>query len=116
MEFKTLAVFMFFIILSMTSPNAFIFADSWTNPSISKIRFDFTVAKDGSGSHMTVQEAVTAAPDNSGKRIYVLVKAGTYREVITVPATKPNICLIGEDASKTILTFDNYSGRKKPAY
>ena len=69
------------------------------------------VAADGSGTYKTIQEAINAAPDNSATTTQIFIKKGTYKEHIIVPVTKTNITLIGEDASSTILTFDNYASK-----
>lgn len=56
------------------------------------------VAKDGSGSHTTVQAAVNAAV--SGDTIQI--KSGTYSEQLSV--TKANIHLVGQSRDNTIIT------------
>lgn len=71
-----------------------------------------TVAQDGSGNYKTVQAAINAAPDSSAKTVEILIKPGTYKERIVVPKSKINITLIGEDAEKTILTWDDYASKK----
>lgn len=73
-----------------------------------------TVATDGTGDYITVQEAINAVPDNKQEYHYIYVKKGTYKEVITVPRNKDYIYLIGEDALTTVLTFDNYASRLRP--
>jgi pectinesterase len=70
------------------------------------------VAQDGSGNYKTVQAAINAVPDSSAKTVEILIKPGTYKERIVVPKSKINITLIGEDAEKTILTWDDYASRK----
>jgi PelA/Pel-15E family pectate lyase len=66
---------------------------------------DITVAADGSGDVLTVQEAIDRVPENNAKRVVVRIKPGTYRGQLRVPATKPFISLVGGDARRTILTF-----------
>ncbi|NUT48336.1 MAG: pectin esterase [Saccharothrix sp.] len=68
-----------------------------------------TVAADGTGRYRTVQEAVDAAPANSSARTVITIKAGTYRQVVTVPATKTNITFqgLGSSPSQTVLVFNN---------
>ncbi|WP_257670215.1 pectinesterase family protein [Parapedobacter tibetensis] len=78
------------------------------------IKADLVVAADGSGDFETVQEAINAAPTNSRSYCYIFIKAGTYKEVITIPHGKEYIYLIGEDVNKTILTYDNYAKRLRP--
>jgi pectinesterase len=65
-----------------------------------------TVAPDGSGDFKTVQAAVDAVPENNTSRVTIQIKPGTYKERITVPATKPFVTLRADDAATTVLTFD----------
>lgn len=73
-----------------------------------------TVAKDGSGDYLTVQAAIDAAPTGQTSPYRIFVKNGTYKELVTVPSNKPFIQLVGESVAKTIITFDNYSGKPMP--
>jgi pectinesterase len=73
-----------------------------------------SVAKDGSGDYTTVQAALNAVPSGNTEPVIISIKNGVYKEVITVDATKPFITLIGEDKSKTILTYDNHAGTVLP--
>jgi pectinesterase len=77
----------------------------------------YTVAADGSGTHTTVQAAITAAlASGSSTRAYILVKPGTYRELVCIkPAsgvTAIPVTLYGadSDASKVIIVYNNGSG------
>lgn len=70
------------------------------------------VAMDGSGDFRSVQAALDAIPSNSKEKVTVLVGPGTYKEVITVDATKNNIFLKGAGADRTILTYNNHAGTK----
>jgi pectinesterase len=67
---------------------------------------DAVVAADGSGTHKTVQEAINAAPQlaATGKTWTILVKPGTYSEVVYVQREKRYIRLIGENAETTKIT------------
>lgn len=71
---------------------------------------DAVVAADGSGQYKTVQEAVNAAPQlTSHDRPWVIViKPGTYRELVYVQREKRFVTLRGgdDDASKTVITYD----------
>jgi pectinesterase len=71
--------------------------------------YDIVVAADGTGKFKTVQEAVNAVPDNQSKRTVIFIKTGVYKEKVTVPSTKKNLTLIGEDVVKTIIIYDDYS-------
>ena len=68
---------------------------------------DAVVAADGSGQFQSLQAAILAAPTATRERPWVIyVKAGTYRERLYVQREKRFLALVGEDASKTIVTFD----------
>ncbi|MFC5060571.1 pectinesterase family protein [Saccharothrix xinjiangensis] len=69
------------------------------------------VAADGTGRHRKVQDAVNAVPANSGRTV-ITIKAGTYREVVTVPANKPDITFqgLGSSPSQTVIVFNNSAG------
>ena len=75
---------------------------------------DAVVAKDGSGNYTTVQAAINAVSDNRTSYYYIYIKDGEYKEIIEVNQNKPYIYLIGQSKEKTILTYDNYSGKPKP--
>jgi pectinesterase len=68
----------------------------------------YTVASDGSGTHTTIQAAITEAVYLAQcPRVYIRIKAGTYRETITVPnkTSAPPLTLYSteSDASKTVI-------------
>jgi pectinesterase len=69
-----------------------------------------TVAADGTAEYTTVQAAVNAVPANNTSRYTITVKAGTYREIVTIPTNKPYITLegLGSSASSTVIV-DNDS-------
>ena len=86
-------------------------ANAFTNP----VKADIVVALDGSGQYKSIQAAIDAVPDNSSKRITILIKNGTYNtEKLIVPATKTNLSLLGEDREKTIISYHVYDC-KSPA-
>ncbi|CAN6468678.1 unnamed protein product [Victoria cruziana] len=64
------------------------------------------VAQDGSGKYRTIGEAIAAAPANSGSSGYYVinVKAGVYKEVVTIPKSKKYIMMVGDGIGKTIIT------------
>ncbi|HRH41291.1 MAG TPA: pectate lyase [Pyrinomonadaceae bacterium] len=63
------------------------------------------VASDGSGDVKTVSEAIAKVPENNKSRFTIRIKPGIYQEQISIPATKPFVSLIGENAETTKLTF-----------
>jgi len=64
-----------------------------------------TVAADGSGNYKTVQAAIDAVPTNNSSWYTINIKAGTYKEKVTVPSTKPYIKLVGASNTTTIITY-----------
>ena len=66
------------------------------------------VASDGSGTYKTVQEAIDAVPQNTSasNRWTIFVKAGTYRERVYVQREKHFVTLVGEDAARTVITYN----------
>jgi pectinesterase len=75
-------------------------------------KFDFVVAADGSGNFKTVQEAINAVPDFRKNTTSIHIRNGLYKEKLTVAGTKTNVRLVGENALKTIITFDDYATKK----
>ncbi len=74
-------------------------------------RFDYVVAKDGSGDFFTIQEAINAVPDfRKNIRTTILVRKGVYKEKIVVPESKINVSLVGEEGA--VLTYDDYADKK----
>jgi pectinesterase len=73
---------------------------------------DAVVAADGSGQFRTVQAAIFAAPTASREKPWVIfIKAGTYRELIYVQREKRFLRLAGEDAERTVITYDLHANR-----
>jgi pectinesterase len=70
-------------------------------------QINITVALDGSGQFKSVQEAIMSVPSGSPARPVVIhIKPGIYKELIYIQHEKRFFRLVGEDAQKTILTFD----------
>jgi pectinesterase len=72
----------------------------------------FVVAKDGSGNFKTIQDAVFAVRDLSQQQAVIFIKKGIYKEKIVVPSWKTNITLQGESRDSTIITYDDYAGKR----
>ncbi|TDW47907.1 pectinesterase [Flavobacterium sp. 270] len=70
-----------------------------------------TVAQDGSGDFKTIQEAVNAVKDNGEKRVVITIKPGIYKEKLVIVSVKKMITLKGTDRNKSIISFDDYSGK-----
>ena len=78
---------------------------------------DVIVAADGTGTFKTIREAIETAPQlarETGERYTILVKPGIYRELVYVQREKRFITLVGENAEKTILSFDLSAGLPGP--
>ncbi|UKT63705.1 pectinesterase family protein [Pedobacter mucosus] len=75
---------------------------------------EITVSKDGKGNYKTIQEAINSVRDLGEKTVKIFIKNGTYNEKLIVPSWKTKISLIGESKDKTIITFDDYSGKINP--
>ncbi|KAF7823783.1 pectinesterase-like [Senna tora] len=74
--------------------------------SFNETRFDFVVAKDGTGNFTTIGEAVAAAPNSSTTRhgkIVIHIKAGAYMENVEVMRKKRNLMLVGDGIGNTIV-------------
>ena len=74
----------------------------------------FTVAQDGSGDFTTVQAAFNAIPFNNTKAVLIRIKEGIYKEKLTLDSTKNHVTIMGEEASNTVLTYDDFSGKVTP--
>lgn len=70
------------------------------------------VSKDGTGNFTTVQQAIDAVENNVSIKTRILIKAGTYKEKITVPAEKAPILLEGENPESTVITYDDFASKK----
>ena len=79
------------------------------------VRYDIVVSADGHGDYRTVQEAVNAIPDYSHSEITtVYIRSGIYKEEVIIPHSKFRVHFKGEDAAKTVITFDKYARKPWP--
>src|SRR3982750_3696028 len=76
-------------------------------------KYVFTVAKDGSGDYKYIQDAIDAMRVYPLLPIVLYIKNGVYNEKIELPETNTDVSFIGESVDKTIITFNDYSGRGK---
>lgn len=68
---------------------------------------EIIVAQDGSGQFTNVQAAIMSVPmGTSNHHVVIRIKPGVYREVLYVQREKRFFHFIGEDAEKTVLTYD----------
>jgi len=75
-------------------------------------KYDFVVAKDGSGNFRTVQEAINAVPDFRKKETRIFIKKGVYKEKLILAECKTLVTFIGESLNGTIITYDDYNQKK----
>ena len=102
---KRVARFAFFLLFYLTAGAAHcLFAQT-----------ELVVAADGSAKYKSVQEAIMAVPAGSPDNpVIIHIKPGTYKELIYIQREKRFFRLVGENALKTILTYDlnaNLTGR-----
>ncbi|OCT16908.1 pectin methylesterase [Paenibacillus pectinilyticus] len=71
-----------------------------------------TVAADGTGDFLRVQEAIDSVPEGRMKPITILIKSGTYKEKIYID--NPWIRLVGDGAETTVITYDDYANKLFP--
>ncbi|WP_442590267.1 pectinesterase family protein [Pedobacter sp. AW31-3R] len=73
------------------------------------------VAQDGSGDYKTIQEAVNSIRDLGALEVKIFIQKGIYPEKLIIPSWKTRVTLIGEDATNTIITNADFSGKDYPA-
>ncbi|MCA1619253.1 MAG: pectin esterase [Acidobacteria bacterium] len=68
---------------------------------------ELVVAADGSAKYRTIQEAVMAVPAGTADSpVIIRIKPGTYKELVYVQREKRFFHFVGEDAAKTVITYD----------
>jgi pectinesterase len=82
-----------------------------SNPQ--QYKYEFTVAKDGSGDYKYIQDAIDAMRVYPLAPITLHIKNGVYNEKIELPLDNTDVTFIGESVEKTIINFNDYSGRGK---
>ena len=82
-----------------------------SNPQ--QYKYVFTVAKDGTGDYKYIQDAIDAMRVFPLAPITLYIKNGVYNEKIELPANNTDVTFVGESVEKTIITFNDYSGRGK---
>lgn len=78
-----------------------------------KYKYNFVVAKDGSGDYKYIQDAINAMRVFPLAPITLYIKNGIYNEKVELPAINTDVTFIGESVDKTIISFNDYSGRGK---
>lgn len=70
------------------------------------------VSKDGKGNFTTVQQAIDAVENGSASETKIIIKAGVYKEKITIPETRGAIVMEGENPENTVITYDDFASKK----
>ena len=71
------------------------------------------VSRDGTGDFRTVDEAIEVCRAFMEYHKVIYVKNGVYKEKLIIPSWLTNIELCGEDAEKTIITYDDHANINK---
>lgn len=98
-------------IISVIATSIFSVEAQTANPQ--QYKYVFTVAKDGTGDYKYIQDAIDAMRVFPLAPITLYIKNGVYNEKIELPATNTDVTFIGESVDKTIIVFNDYSGRGK---
>jgi pectinesterase len=72
------------------------------------------VAQSGKANYKKVQQALDAVPLNNKRPVIILIKNGIYKEKLHLDSSKNFVTIIGEDKFKTILTYDDHTGKISP--
>ncbi|MDO9554460.1 pectinesterase family protein [Rhodonellum sp.] len=78
-----------------------------------KVQQDIVVAKDGTGDFLFIQDAIESIRVYLPRPITVYIKAGVYKEKLIIPGTITNVTFRGDGPEKTIITFDDHTGKNK---
>lgn len=82
-------------------------ANKYDNPDT------IVVARDGTGEFRTIDEAIEVCRAFMDYHKVIFVKNGTYKEKLIIPSWLQNIEICGEDAYKTIITYDDHANIKR---
>lgn len=85
-------------------PGAWRFTTPAAPPAQGEARL--TVAADGSGDFCTVQGALDFIPDGNTRPHTILIRRGTYREIVFF-TDKHALTLVGEDRKQTVIEYPN---------
>ena len=73
-----------------------------------EVKYDYVVAKDGSGDFTTIQAAIDASKSFPYQRITIFIKNGVYKEKVFIPGWNTKISLIGQSKDSTIISYGDY--------
>ena len=77
---------------------------------------DAIVSPDGTAAFTSIQEAINKVPQTttSENPWTILVKPGTYKELVHIQREKRFVHLIGEDPATTVITYNLFASMKGP--
>jgi len=81
---------------------------TFSKQKVTDKKYDYVVAKDGSGDFTTIQSAIEACKAFPEDRISIFIKNGVYHEKVFIPSWNNKISLIGESKDSTIISYDDY--------
>ncbi|RYY65120.1 MAG: pectinesterase, partial [Chitinophagaceae bacterium] len=99
------------LLIAIVCAGSFVVKAQTSNPN--QYKYEFTVAKDGTGDYKYIQDAIDAMRVYPLRSITLYIKNGVYNEKIVLPAENTDVHFIGESVDKTIINFNDYSGRGK---
>lgn len=75
-------------------------------------KFEISVSTDGTEDFTTIQDAIDQVRDFAEYPVIIQIHPGTYFEKVIIPINKRNIILRGFDKENTVISYDDYSGKK----
>ena len=106
------------LLLAIVAPASISSISSSASPACTASQFDnpdtIVVARDGTGEFRSVDEAIEVCRAFMDYHKVIFVKNGIYKEKLIIPSWVQNIEICGEDAEKTIITYDDHANIKRP--
>ena len=78
-----------------------------------QVQDTIVVARDGSGKYRNIQEAVESVRAFMDFTVTIYIKNGVYKEKVVIPSWIKNVEFVGENAEKTIITYDDHANINK---
>lgn len=78
-----------------------------------QVQDTIVVARDGSGKYRNIQEAVESVRAFMDYTVTIYIKNGVYKEKVVIPSWIKNVDFVGENAEKTIITYDDHANIDK---
>lgn len=83
---------------------------------VGELKVDAVVALDGTGQFKNIGEALATVPKHNNKTFVVYIKAGVYHEHVSISKKMTNVVLVGDGATKTIITGNKNFVDGTPTY